>query len=61
MDPGSYRIHMLLAYSAQERGRCESARAHADAARRLFPNNPAPKQLLSECRSGPRSAAAATR
>jgi O-antigen ligase len=50
IDPGSYRIRMLLGYTWRNRGRCDHARAHAERARRLFPNHPAPKQLLASCR-----------
>jgi O-antigen ligase len=50
IDPGSYRIRMLLGYAWRNRGRCDRARVHAERARRLFPNHPAPKQLLAACR-----------
>jgi O-antigen ligase len=50
LDPGSYRIQMLLGYAWRNRGRCDLARPHAEAARALFPNNPAPRQLLAVCR-----------
>jgi O-antigen ligase len=49
VDPGSYRIHMLLAQSWQEAGRCDRARPHAEAARSLFPNYPAPRRVLQAC------------
>ena len=49
LDPGSYRIHMLLAYEWRNRGRCNRARPHAEAARMLYPNHPAPRQLLAAC------------
>ncbi|HEY5218857.1 MAG TPA: O-antigen ligase family protein [Gemmatimonadaceae bacterium] len=52
-DPGSYRIQMRLAESAQTRGRCDLVRVHASAARALFPNAPAPRRMLGAC---PRSA-----
>jgi hypothetical protein len=51
LDPGSYRIQMLLGYAWRNRGRCDLARPHAEAARRLFPNHPAPRQLLATCRA----------
>jgi len=54
IDPGNYRIHMLLGYSWRERGRCDRVRAHAEAARALFPNHPAPRELLAACRAPPR-------
>jgi O-antigen ligase len=49
VDPGSYRIHMLLAQSWRAAGRCDRARPHADAARTLFPNYPAPRHVLQAC------------
>jgi hypothetical protein len=49
IDPGSYRIHMLLAQSWRRSGRCDRARPHAEAARSLFPNYPAPQQVLRAC------------
>jgi O-antigen ligase len=49
VDPGSYRIHMLLAESWEAAGRCDRARPHAQAARALFPNYPAPRQILRAC------------
>jgi O-antigen ligase len=54
IDPGNYRIQMLLGYSWRDRGRCDRVRAHAEAARRLFPNHPAPHELLAACRARPR-------
>jgi len=51
LDPGSYRIQMLLGYAWRNRGRCDLTRPHAEAARALFPNHPAPRQLLAACRS----------
>ncbi len=49
VDPGSYRIHMLLALSWRMAGRCDRARPHAEAAQSLFPNYPAPRQVLRMC------------
>jgi hypothetical protein len=49
VDPGSYRIHMLLAQTWEAAGRCDRARPHAEAAQALFPNYPAPRQVLREC------------
>ena len=49
LDPGSYRIQMLLGYAWRNRGRCDLARPHAEAARALLPNHPAPRQLLAAC------------
>jgi hypothetical protein len=51
LDPGSYRIQMLLGYAWRNRGRCDLARPHAEAARAFFPNHPAPRQLLAACRT----------
>ena len=50
LDPGSYRIQMLLGYAWRNHDRCDLARPHAEAARELFPNHPAPRQLLAACR-----------
>lgn len=49
LDPGSYRIHLRLAEGYLRRGSCSRARAHASAARALFPNAPAPKRVLARC------------
>jgi O-antigen ligase len=49
IDPGSYRIRMLLGYAWRNRGRCDRAREHGARAERLYPNHPAPKQLLAAC------------
>jgi hypothetical protein len=49
IDPGSYRIHMLLAERWRAEGRCDRARAHAARARDLFPNHPAPRAMLRAC------------
>ena len=49
VDPGSYRIHTQLGFAWLHRGRCERARVHAVAARDLFPNYPAPRQVLRAC------------
>jgi O-antigen ligase len=51
LDPGSYRIQMLLGFAWRNRGRCDLARPHAEAAHALLPNHPAPRQLLAACRS----------
>jgi hypothetical protein len=50
VDPGSYRVHMRLAQQWRAAGRCDRAVAHAERARRLFPNHPAPKAVLRRCR-----------
>ena len=49
LDPGSYRIHLRLAEAYAKRGSCKNVRAHAGAARALFPNATAPKRLLAAC------------
>jgi hypothetical protein len=40
---------MLLARAWARAGRCDRAIPHATAARKLFPNHPAPIQLLRAC------------
>jgi Flp pilus assembly protein TadD len=49
IDPGNYRIRMLLGRAWARAGRCDRAIPHATAARALFPNHPAPRQLLRAC------------
>lgn len=49
LDPGNYRIHLRLADGYLRRGSCARARAHATAARELYPSAPAPKRVLSRC------------
>jgi hypothetical protein len=49
VDPGSYRIHMRLAQQWRAAGRCDRARPHAERARELFPNHPAPRVVLRAC------------
>ncbi len=48
-DPGSYRIQMRLAEAAQARGQCDLVRAHAGAARALYPHATQPRRLLAAC------------
>jgi O-antigen ligase len=50
VDPGSYRIHIALAQGWRRAGRCDRARGHAEQARDLFPNYPAPAVVLRACR-----------
>jgi Flp pilus assembly protein TadD len=50
LDPGSYRIHVALAQGWRRAGRCDRAREHAEHARDLFPNYPAPGAVLRACR-----------
>jgi hypothetical protein len=54
IDPGSYRIRMLLARSWVRAGRCDRAVPLARDAADLFPNHPAPRQLLRACGIRPR-------
>lgn len=49
LDPGSYRIQMLVAELDARRGRCEGVRAHAGRAHAQFPAAPAPRRLLAAC------------
>jgi O-antigen ligase len=49
IDPGSYRIHMVLAQQYRAARRCDLARPHAERAAALFPNHPAPRLLLRAC------------
>ncbi len=49
LDPGNYRVHMLLGSAWLRSGRCDRARLHAQAARKLFPNHPAPSRILRSC------------
>lgn len=49
LDPGSYRIHMLLGDALADRRRCAGAAEHARAAAELFPDYPAPRRLLRRC------------
>ncbi len=49
IDPSSYRLHMLLARHWRAEGRCDRGRPHAERARDLFPNHPAPRVVLRAC------------
>ncbi len=49
VDPGSYRIHMLLGGIWLRAGKCDRVRPHARAAQELFPNHPAPVRMLRSC------------
>lgn len=51
LDPGNYRIHVLLAQGWRAAGQCDMVRVHGGAAAELFPNHPAPRQLLQRCGS----------
>ena len=46
MDPGSYRLHLMIA----QRTRCAGGASHAAAAARLFPHHRAPQRALARCR-----------
>jgi hypothetical protein len=50
VDPGSYRIQISLAQEWRRAGRCDRARGHAERARDLFPDHPAPQVVLRACR-----------
>jgi hypothetical protein len=44
-DPGSYRLHLMIA----QRTRCARGLPHAVAAAGLFPNHPAPRRVMARC------------
>ena len=55
LDPGSYRIHVHLAETYLNAGRCERARPQARDARDLYPMAVTPRELLQQCgESSPR-------
>ena len=47
LDPGSYRLHLMIA----QRTRCARGASHAAAAVRLFPYHPAARRAWSRCRT----------
>jgi len=49
MDPGNYRIQVLVAQSYRRRGRCAEAVPYARQAARLFPEASEPKGILRSC------------
>ena len=49
MDPGSYRIQLLVAQSYRRRGQCKDAVPFARQAARLFPNAAEPRVILRAC------------
>ena len=49
IDPGSYRLHMILSGVAGAHGPCSRVRVHAAAAHTLFPHHDAPARVLRAC------------
>lgn len=49
LDPGDYRLHMLLAHKPGREGACAAVREHATDASELFPYHEAPKRALRAC------------
>jgi O-antigen ligase len=49
MDPGSYRVQVLVAQSYRRRGRCREAVPFARQAARLFPEAVEPRSILRAC------------
>lgn len=49
MDPGSYRIQVMVAQSYRRRGRCNDALLYARQAARLFPDAAEPKSIIRAC------------
>jgi O-antigen ligase len=49
MDPGSYRVQVLVAQSYRRRGRCREAATFARQAARLFPEASEPRVILRSC------------
>ena len=49
MDPGSYRIQVMVAQSYRRRGRCKEAMPYARQAARLFPDAAEPQAILRAC------------
>jgi hypothetical protein len=49
LDPGNYRIQVLVAQSYRRRGRCAEAVPYARQAGRLFPEAAEPKAILRSC------------
>ena len=50
MDPGNYRLRLRAAEGYYNQGQCKGVIEQAGAAHALFPNAPAPKRLLANCR-----------
>ncbi len=49
LDPGDYRLHMLLARKPGREGACAAVREHATDAHDLFPYHDAPSRALRVC------------
>jgi len=49
MDPGSYRIQVMVAQSYRRRGRCKEAIPFAQQAAGLFPDASEPRAILRAC------------
>ncbi len=49
MDPGSYRIQVMVAQSYRRRGRCKDAIPYAQQAAHLYPEAAEPKAILRAC------------
>lgn len=49
MDPGSYRIQVMVAQSYRRRGRCKDAVPYAQQAAHLYPEAAEPKAILRAC------------
>jgi hypothetical protein len=49
-DPGNYRLHMRAAATQLDRGNCRRARAHAEAAKYLYPRAAEPRRVIRRCR-----------
>lgn len=49
MDPGSYRIQVMVAQSYRRRGRCREAVPFAQQAAKLFPDASEPRAILRAC------------
>ncbi|MDB4947491.1 MAG: hypothetical protein JWM27_140 [Gemmatimonadetes bacterium] len=49
LDPGSYRIHVMLAEAYARRGQCAKLKPHAEAAHALLPEAGQARQLRAQC------------
>ncbi|MDB4906673.1 MAG: hypothetical protein JWO05_1457 [Gemmatimonadetes bacterium] len=50
MDPGNYRLRIRAAQAFYDQGQCKGVNEQGGAAHSLFPNAPAPRRLLANCR-----------